>query len=450
MSDTGAAAEPQQPQAAAPPPTPAAPSLSDGGWLSPRNVTLLLLLVVYISNYADRQILNVLAVQIKADLQINNTAFGFLSGLSFAIFYATLGIPIALLADRFSRKWILIASMTVWSLMTAFCGMAQGFWQLAVARIGVGVGEAGGSPPSHSMISDLFNVSQRGTALAIYSLGVPFGTALGSLVGGEIGGAWGWRAAFYVLGIPGLLLAIYFAFAFKEPPRGHVDGGIADKGNAPTLSEVARFMLSQKSLVHTIIGATLITAVGYGGLTFTAAFLQYSHNMELPTVARYIALQTGVTAAIGTFLGGYLADVLAKRNVGWMAWVVTAAMVLSAPFAIAVYMLNDTTTVLWLMTVTILVGGLYLAPTFALVQNLVGVRMRATAAALLLFVINLIGLGAGPLLVGMLADLLTPVFAKDAVRYALFIFSGLGLWGAWHYWIAPRTLKEDMERAAAA
>lgn len=445
MSDTGAvAAEPQQsPAAAAAPP-------AESGWLSPRNVTLLLLLVVYISNYADRQILNVLAVQIKADLEINNTAFGFLSGLSFAIFYATLGIPIAMLADRFSRKWILIASMTVWSVMTTLCGVAQGFWQLALARIGVGVGEAGGSPPSHSMISDLFAVNQRGTALAIYSLGVPLGTALGSLVGGEVGGAWGWRVAFYVLGVPGLLLAVYFAFAFKEPPRGHVDGGIADKANAPTLGEVARFMLSQKSLVHTIIGATLITAVGYGGLTFTAAFLQYSHNLTLPDVARYIALQTGVTAAIGTFLGGYLADLLMKRHIGWMAWVVTAAMVLSAPFAVAVYLLNDTTMVLWLMTVTILVGGLYLAPTFALVQNLVGVRMRATAAALLLFVINFIGLGAGPLIVGIIADLLTPLFDKDAVRYALFIFSALGLWGAWHYWVAPRTLKEDLERAAAA
>lgn len=441
MSDT--ATGPAEPQ-----PTPAMPVKASG--LSARNFTLLLLLVVYISNYADRQILNVLAVQIMEDLQIGKTAFGFLSGLSFALFYATLGIPIAVLADRRSRKWILIVSMTVWSVMTAMCGLAAGFWQLALARIGVGVGEAGGSPPSHSMISDLYSVKERGTALAIYSLGVPIGTGVGNLVGGQVGGEFGWRAAFFVLAIPGLLLAAYLAWKFKEPERGHSDGGIDVATAAPSLMEVARFMLSQKSLVHTVIGATLITAVGYGGLTFTAAFLQYSHGMKLSEVANYLALQTGIIAAIGTFLGGYLADVLSKRNLGWSAWVVTAAIALSTPFTIAVYLLSDTATVLWLMTITILVSGLYLAPTFALVQNLVGIRMRATAAALLLFVINLVGLGVGPLAVGMIADLFTPLFDKDAVRYALFVFSIFGLWGAWHYWIAPRTLKEDLERAANA
>lgn len=434
---------------ASPPQTEGVHVVKAGIW-SPRTFTLVLLLVVYISNYADRQILNVLAVQIMEEMQISKSAFGLLSGLSFALFYATLGIPIAVLADRFSRKWILIASMTIWSLMTTFCGRAAGFWQLALARVGVGVGEAGGSPPSHSMISDLFSLKERGTALAIYSLGVPLGTALGNLVGGQVGGAFGWRAAFFVLGIPGLLLAIYFAFVFKEPPRGHSDGGIDDKATVPGPMEVARFMLSQPSLVHVIIGATLITAVGYGGLTFTAAFLQYSHHLSLGTVANYLALQTGVVSAIGTFLGGYLADVLSKRNLGWSAWVVTAAIVFSIPFSIAQYLLNDTTTVLWLMTVSIMVSGLYLAPTFALVQNLVGVRMRATAAALLLFVINLVGLGAGPLLVGIIADALTPIFHEDAVRYALFIFSSLGLWGAWHFWVAPRTLKADLERAASA
>jgi predicted MFS family arabinose efflux permease len=440
MSDgTGEAAAQPQPAAAAPKPL-----------VSARSFTLLLLLVVYISNYADRQILNVLAKQIMEDLQISNSAFGFLSGLSFALFYATLGIPIAALADRHSRKWILVASLVVWSVMTTICGLAQNFWQLAIARIGVGVGEAGGSPPSHSMISDLFPLSQRSTALAIYALGVPLGASLGTFVGGQIGALWGWRAAFFVLGVPGLLLAIYFIFAFKEPPRGHVDGGIDATVAAPSVRDVARFMWSQKSLVHTIIGASLITAVGYGGLAFTAAFLQYSHAMALTEVTNYLTLQIGLVSAIGTFLGGYLADTLSRRNLGWSAWIVTAGIAVSVPFSIVVYLSNDKTVVLWMMTITILVGGTYLAPTFSLVQNLVGVRMRATAAALLLFVINLFGLGLGPLAVGVIADLLTPLFKQDAIRYALFIFSILGLWGAWHYWIAPRTLREDLERAAKA
>lgn len=427
----------------------AAPSLDDAAKKARRYV-LLLLLVVYISNYADRQIVNVLAVQIMGDLQISKTAFGFLSGLAFALFYATLGIPLAMLADRTSRKWILTISLVIWSVMTTFCGMAGSFWQLAVARIGVGVGEAGGSPPSHSMISDLFPAVQRGTALAVYSLGVPLGTFLGSIVGGQIGAAWGWRSAFYVLGVPGLVLALVVAFTLREPPRGHSDAAQAEGQKAPSLSEVARFMLSQRSLVHTIIGATLITAVGYGSLTWVAAFLQYSHGMDLKTVSTYLALLTGIVAGAGTFLGGYLADILAKRNIGWSAWVVTAAILLVAPFGAAVFLINDTPTVLWLFALPTLVGGLYLAPTFALTQNLVGVRMRSTAAALLLFVINLIGLGLGPLIVGMLSDLLQPIFDKDAVRYALFIFSILNLWAAYHYWIAPKTLKADLERALTA
>ena len=428
---------------------PPAATPADSAAKSARNLALTLLLVVYISNYADRQILNVLAVQIMGDLHITKTEFGFLSGLAFALFYATLGIPIAMLADRISRKWILVVSLALWSVMTTTCGLAVGFWQLAIARVGVGIGEAGGSPPSHSMISDLFSSARRGTALAVYSLGVPLGIFLGNVVGGQVGGTWGWRAAFYVLGVPGLLLATYIAYTLREPSRGLSDGGIKTGEKAPSLNEVARFMWSQKSLVHTITGATLITAVGYGGVTWTAAFLQYSHGLDLKTVANYLALQTGLVAGLGTFLGGYLADVLAKRHIGWSAWVVTAGVLFALPFSFVVYLSNDTMTVLWTMTATILVGGTYLAPTFALVQNLVGVRMRSTAAALLLFIINLIGLGAGPLIVGALADLIEPIFAKDAVRYALFIFSALGLWGAWHYWVAPRTLKEDLARAAA-
>ena len=440
-----------------PAPTPStvapAPTAADSAVSATRYFALGLLLAVYISNYADRQILNVLAKQIMEDLQISKTAFGLLAGPAFALFYATLGIPIALLADRASRKWILIASLSIWSVMTTLCGFAGSYWQLALARIGVGFGEAGGSAPSHSMISDLFPPARRGTALAVYSLGVPVGIFLGSIVGGQVGGAFGWRAAFLVLGIPGLLLAAYVTYAFNEPPRGHSDAVAGSTDKPASLSEVARFMWSQKSLFHTILGATLVTAVGYGSVTWTAVFLQSSHGMTLQSASNYLGLQTGLVAGVGTFFGGYLADTLAKRHIGWSAWVVTAAIVISTPFSIAVYLLNDTTMVLWLMTVTILVGGLYLAPTFALVQNLVPTRMRSTAAALLLFLINLIGLGLGPVIVGALADFLDwshIAAAKDSVRYALFIFSSIAIWGAWHYYVAPRTLKEDLARATAA
>lgn len=435
-----------------PAPAPSAPATSTIS-NSARTIALILLLVVYISNYADRQILNVLAKQIMEDLQLSKTAFGLLAGPTFALFYATLGVPIAMLADRASRKWILVASLSIWSVMTTFCGFAGSYWQLALARIGVGFGEAGGSPPSHSMIADLYPAERRGTALAVYSLGVPLGIFLGSIVGGQVGSAFGWRAAFLVLGIPGLLLAAYVTYAFHEPPRGHSDAAANTDAKPATLSEVARFMWSQVSLFHTIVGATLVTAVGYGSVTWTAVFLQSSHGMTLAAASTYLGLQTGLVAGVGTFLGGYLADYLAKHHIGWSAWVVTAAIVFSIPFTFVIYLSDDRATVLWVMTATILVGGVYLAPTFALVQNLVPTRMRSTAAALLLFLINLIGLGAGPLIVGAIADFLDwshIVAAKDSVRYALFLFSAIGLWGGWHYYIAPRTLKGDLERAAAA
>ena len=203
------------PDAAAPTTAAAA---ADNAASPTRNFVLFLLLIVYISNYADRQILIVLQVPIMKELNISNTGWGLLAGTTFAVFYATLGIPIAMLADRFSRKWILTLSLIAWSAMTTICGLAGSVTQLVSFRIGVGVGEAGGSPPSHSMIADLFPQGRRATALAIYALGVPLGSSLGSLIGGFVGGWLGWRAAFFVLGVPGVILAALIARYLREPP----------------------------------------------------------------------------------------------------------------------------------------------------------------------------------------------------------------------------------------
>ncbi len=440
------------PDAAAPiapvPPLGASDNAAENTASSTRNFVLFLLLIVYISNYADRQILNVLQVPIMKELGITNTGWGLLAGTTFAVFYATLGIPIAMLADRVSRKWILTLSLIAWSAMTTVCGLAGTVTQLVSFRIGVGVGEAGGSPPSHSMIADLFPQGQRATALAIYALGVPLGASLGSLIGGYVGGWLGWRAAFFVLGVPGLILAFLVARYLREPPRGHSDGA-AGSGKASGVIKVARFMLSQRSLVHTIAGATLMTMTGYAGLAFFSKFLVDSHHLTQSQVGLYQALLTGVAGTIGTFAGGYLADVFSKRDIRWNTRVVTVAIILAAPFALAAYLLSDTKIVLWLLPVVSLVGGLYLGPTFTVTQNLVGVNMRSTASALLLFVINFIGYGLGPLIVGKVSDLLIPIAGTEAVRYALLLFSSLNLWAAWHYWVAPRTLQADLDRAAA-
>lgn len=241
---------------------------------------LLLLLAVYISNYADRMILSVLMPAIKAEFQVSDAALGFLAGTAFAIFYATLGVPIAIWADRGNRKTIISLAVAIWSVMTAVCGLAQNFWQFALARVGVGVGEAGGSPPSHSIISDLFGPKLRATALGIFALGVPFGLFVGLYGGAHIAATYGLRTTFYVLGIPGLILALLVMFTIREPKRGASDGH-AYTGDAPPLMTTVRHMLTQTSLVHVFIGATITTLVGYAGVQWWPTFVMRSHGLSM-------------------------------------------------------------------------------------------------------------------------------------------------------------------------
>ena len=413
-----------------------------------RTYALILLLLVYISNYADRQILGILTEAIKAEFGVSDSAMGLLGGFAFAIFYATLGVPIALLADRSNRRNIIAAATAIWSVMTAVCGLAGSFTQLLVARIGVGVGEAGGSPPAHSIIADLYPREQRATALAIYALGVPLGLVVGLFIGGSISQAYGWRMAFIALGAPGVLLALLVVFTLREPRRGQTDG--VAPAAAPPLGTVVRFMWSQRSLRHAIAGATLTTLVGYAGVQWWPPFLMRSHGLSIVDVGLFLALVFGVASAFGTFMGGLLADRLSKRDAKWGSWVVTFAILGSFPFGIAVYLTGDSTLVFALIFIPAMASGLYLAPTFAMVQNLVGVGMRSVAAAILLFTINLIGMGVGPTLAGILSDLLRPDYGADSLRYALLIIGFLNLWAALHYFLAGPKLAADYERARHA
>ena len=413
-----------------------------------RIYALILLLLVYISNYADRQILGILTEAIKHEFGVSDSAMGLLGGFAFAIFYATLGVPIALLADRSNRRNIIAAATAIWSVMTAVCGLAGSFTQLLVARIGVGVGEAGGSPPAHSIIADLFPREQRATALAIYALGVPLGLVVGLFIGGSISQAYGWRMAFVALGAPGLLLALLVVFTLREPRRGQTDG--VAPAAAPPLDTVVRFMWSQRSLRHAIAGATLTTLVGYAGVQWWPPFLMRSHGLSIVDVGLFLALVFGVASAFGTFMGGLLADRLSKRDAKWGSWVVTFAILGSFPFGIAVYLTGDSTLVFALIFIPAMASGLYLAPTFAMVQNLVGVGMRSVAAAILLFTINLIGMGVGPTLAGVLSDLLRPDYGADSLRYALLMVGFLNLWAALHYFLAGPKLAADYERARNA
>jgi predicted MFS family arabinose efflux permease len=410
---------------------------------------LVLLLLVYVTNYADRMILSVLMPAIKAEFAVSDAALGFLAGTAFAIFYATLGVPIAIMADRGNRKLIISVSVAIWSVMTAVCGLAQGYWQFAAARIGVGVGEAGGSPPSHAIISDLFTTKSRATALAIYALGVPFGLFVGLYGGAQVAAEYGWRMAFYVLGLPGLALAVLVWFTIQEPRRGASDG-FTHTGDAPSLMTTVRHMMSQRSLVHVFIGATITTLVGYAGVQWWPTFMVRSHGLSMTDLSLFLALVFGVAGGIGTFLGGYLADLFSKRDVKWMPRVVTLATIVGLPFGLAIYLVDSSFLVFSLIGIPAMMGSVYLPPTYAMTQGLVEVRMRTVASALLLFVINFIGMGLGPLIAGALSDYFTPIYGKDALAYSLFAMSFLNIWAAVHFWIAGRDFESDLKRVTKA
>lgn len=409
---------------------------------------LLLLVLVYISNYTDRVLLTVLLPSIKAEFHLSDTQLGLMSGTAFALFYATLGIPIARFADRGNRKFVIVASVAVWSVMTAICGTAQSFVQLALARVGVGIGEAGSNPPSHAIISDLFSLKRRATAMGIYSQGVSIGLVVGIYGGAHIMAAYGWRAAFLSLGLPGLLISLLAQATLREPHRGASEGHAA-VGDAPPLAQVLRFMASQRALVHTTIGATLATLVGYSGVLWWPTFIVRSHGLSMADMSLFLALIFGAASGLGIFIGGLVSDWSSRHDVAWMPRVVTWAILLGLPFGIAIYLVNNSTIVFLLIGIPAFAGGFYLSPSIAITQSLVSVRMRTVASALLLFVINLVGMGLGSLMVGMLSDAFEPQFGKDALRYALLVMMSFNLWAAFHYWRAGRFMAGDLARATA-
>jgi predicted MFS family arabinose efflux permease len=295
-----------------------------------RNYVLGILVVVYTFNFIDRQILSILLESIKLDLKLSDTSLGLLTGFAFALFYATLGIPIAKYADYGNRRNLISIAIAVWSFMTALSGLAQNFFHLLFARIGVGVGEAGCSPPAHSMISDYFPANIRSTALGIYSLGIPFGIMFGLFAGGWINEYFGWRIAFFVVGIPGLFLAILFRYSVKEPIRGQAEGR-SDTKDQPTILETVKYLLKKKSFVHLAFGAALAAFVGYGAVTWLPSFFQRSYGMQTGEVGWYLGLILGIPGGIGIFLGGYLSDYFGSKDIRWYLWTVAIAMAITTP-----------------------------------------------------------------------------------------------------------------------
>jgi len=409
-----------------------------------RRYVLGVLLLVYVLNFIDRQILTILTEDIRKEMALNDTVIGLLTGSAFALFYTFMGIPIARWADTGTRRSIVSLALLVWSGMTALTGLAQSFGQLAVARIGVGIGEAGCSPPAHSMLSDLYPPARRGTALAVYSLGIPIGGGLGALLGGYLGQAYGWRNAFFIVGIPGVLMALLVRGTVAEPLREKLASARTDARES--ISEVLRFMGKLPSFRHMAAGASLHALYGYGAANWVPAFLIRVHHMSKPSVGLWIGATTLSVGVLGTFLGGFITDRVAKHDATWYLRVPAIASGMAIPFAIFFYLWPTTETALLMSVPGVLLGGVYLGPTFAMTQTLVRPQMRALASSILLFIINLIGLGLGPLLVGRVSDLLRPSYGDESLRYALLIVVVAGTaWATLQYLLAARTLARDLE-----
>lgn len=407
-----------------------------------RGWTLALLTITYFFSFMDRQILAILLEPIKADLKLTDTELGLLSGLVFAIFYATLGVPVARLADRANRRNIIAISLAVWSGATAACGLAQNFTQLMLARIGVGAGEAGSGPPSHSIIADLYPPEKRASAMAIYSLGVLLGGGVGMAIGGLVASAHGWRAAMFVVGLPGLLLALVVRLFVIEPPRGMSDGGAAEHHATPSLWQGITSIWRSAPARHLVAGMTITSMVGYAVTGWGPSYMQRSLGFSLLDISRYVALPAALIGSISALTGGLLADRAARRHGIWaQSYVVAGMKIMAFPFAIAFYFAPDARIAIGCYFVSYIFAGAYIGPTFAMVQHLAPLRLRATWAALSLLAINLIGLGLGPLVVGRISDWLRPTYGADSLRYAMLCVSLLTPWAIYHYWRAGRLMR---------
>ncbi|MYB38514.1 MAG: MFS transporter [Gammaproteobacteria bacterium] len=400
------------------------------------------LTLLYFFNFVDRQIIAILVEPIKADLGLADWQLGVVSGVAFAALYATLGIPIARLADRAHRVNIISVAVALWSAMTAVCGLAQNFVHLVLARVGVGVGEAGLTPPAHSLIADMYPERQRATALAIYQLGVPTGALFGLLAGGLIAEAWGWRVAFIAVGLPGVLLALVAKWVIPEP---RTTGGLM-----PTAAEQPPFIESLALLwrIHTfrqlVLGFALVSFVTFGYNAWLPALLGRMHGLSTADIALWLGPVGFVSGVAGTFLGGLACDRLGQREPRWYAWLLAIGFAVSIPFLGAVFLAPSATLAIAAYVVPNFLIGMNMGPTFAMAQFVAPEGLRAMASSILLFFANMIGLGLGPLTVGALSDALAPSAGAGSLRLALLVVLPVLAWCALHYLLAGRTLRAEI------
>jgi predicted MFS family arabinose efflux permease len=374
---------------------------------------------VYALNFMDRQLVSILAQPIKTELGLSDTQIGLLSGLVFALFYSLLALPVARLADRYNRVRIISLCCGVWSLFTLACGLAAGFFSLAFARLGVALGEAGGSPSSYSIIADYFPPGERATAMAIYSLGVPVGVVGGALAGGWLAASFGWRTAFVAIGIAGLIIAPLIMLVIREPERGRLDQRVATPSARSSFGAILRQMTGSPVLLLSGLGAGLGSFTGYALLAWVPTFLMRNAGMTLGQIALYYGLTSGVALGIGTWLGGFVTDRMGRRSVAAYGVIPAMAALLALPFLLMAIAAGSWPVALALIAPALLLGIIYLPPAIAVVQNQLPADARATGSAILLLWFNLIGLGGGPLYVGMVSDALAPEHGVRSLVYAL-------------------------------
>lgn len=384
-----------------------------------RYVVVAALAFAYMLNFVDRQLLSILVEPVKQDLGLSDTQIGMLTGLMFALFYTFFGIPVAMIADRGNRTRLIAAACGIWSIFTALSGLATGFVSLALARIGVGIGEAGCSPPSYSIIADYFPAHKRGRALALYLLGVPAGSFVGAVAGAAIAHAYGWRTAFITIGVAGLLFAPLLLLIVREPVRGRFDAAAPSDAAPPRLLEALGYFWRSPIFIFTGLACGLTSFCSYGLLNWTPAFLSRVQGMSLGQISGYFGVLVAGSMVVAAWIGAMIADKAGARNPIWYALLPGLGMLVALPFLFGFTMVDDWSLSLLLLAPPTMLTSIYLVPALALLQNRTPPQYRATVSATLLFLLNLLGLGCGPLFVGMVSDRLTPVYGPAGLGMAL-------------------------------
>lgn len=426
-------------------------------WSGYKKYAIGILLVVYTFNFIDRQIITILAPAIQADLGINDTQLGFLKGFAFALFYSIFSVPVARLADKKNRVTIISASIAFWSSMTALCGAAGNFWQLLAARVGVGIGEAGCSPPAHSLVSDYFHKEERATALGIYSLGIPLGSLFGILLGGWLAGTLGWRWAFVAVGMPGVLLAIIVKLTLKEPVRGASELPISpdvvvaepvqeDEIAKTSIIDSVRILWGIRSFRILLCGSTLTAFAGYAFSSWVVELLFRAHELTVSQLTVPLALCIGVGGAIGTVAGGYICDYWVKRK-GVSAYFLFIGLAhgLSVPFYIFSTWTSSTSLCFTALFFVFMLHTCVAGPAYALVQNLSPLKMRAFASAIFVLGVTIIGLGLGPVYLGFLSDIFGATMGEAlGLQRALITLAPIWLLAGLIFILGRRHLSKDI------